>query len=164
VIWQKTGALGLEANILSVDEAYRVTLPQSLCRQSDWISGDQPHSAWLLLGNSGRCRLLSATEVESDPTLQSLQARTTLELTEPSHNPLEFQDEVSAALAFRLMAVEITPRKPGWRLTLPRPVAAIMNIRPKDSDVAALFLQKHIELWTIEALRSAVNMPLTQII
>jgi hypothetical protein len=87
-----------------------------------------------------------------------------LELTEPSHNPLEFQDEVSAALAFRLMAVEITPRKPGWRLTIPRPVAAIMNIRPKDSDIAALFLQKHIELWTIDALRSAVNMPLTQII
>jgi hypothetical protein len=47
---------------------------------------------------------------------------------------------------------------------LPRSIATIMQIRPGESDIAAVFLQGHIELWTIETLRSSVTTPLTQII
>lgn len=162
--WQKTDGSELETLILSVDESYRITLPQSFCKRISWIAGDQPHNGWLLLGSPGRCRLLSAAEVDVDPNFQSLRARIATELNAPSPNSLEFQDEASAALALRLISVEITPRKPGWRLTLPRPIAAIMHIRPRESDIAALFLQGHIEIWTIETLRSSVTTPLIQII
>ena len=161
--WQKTVEDNLAA-ILSVDESYRITLPQSFCKRVGWIDGDQPRNGWLLLGSPGRCRLLSGTEADSDPNLQSLRSRIMAELSIPNPNSLEFQDDPLAALALRLVSVEITPRKPGWRLTLPRVIAAIMHIRPKESDIAALFLHKHIELWTIETLRSAVTAPLTQII
>jgi hypothetical protein len=39
-----------------------------------------------------------------------------------------------------------------------------MRLRPGESDVEALFLHGHIEFWTIEALRSAVTVPLTDIL
>jgi hypothetical protein len=49
-------------------------------------------------------------------------------------------------------------------LTLPKAIAAIMQIRPGESELAVWFLHGHIELWTIETLRSAVTTPLTEII
>lgn len=154
----------LESYILSVDESYRITLPLSLSKRTSWISGEQSHGGWLLLGSAGRCRLLSGAEADTDPDLQSLGTKIALELGVQSTNLLEFQDEVAAALALRLVPVEIKPRGPGWRFALPRTIAAIMQIRPKESDVVALFLQGHIEVWTIETLRSAVTPQLTQII
>ncbi len=116
------------------------------------------------MGSPGRCRLLSSTEVDKEADFQSLRARIDAELNAPSTDPLEFSDEVSVGLALRLMSVQIKPPDPAWRLTLPKPIASIMQIRPGESDVAALFLQGHIELWTIETLRSAVTPPLTEII
>jgi|SRR5271165_1749245 len=154
-----------EANILAVEASYRIRLPQLLCKRLSWIVGDQPLTAWLLVGGPGRCRLVSAAEVDSDPALQSLEARIAEELDAPSTNALEFQGEVSVALIVRLVQVQLTRHKTsGWRLTLPRPIAAIMQLRPSESSIAAFFLQGHIELWTMETLRSSVSTPLTEII
>jgi hypothetical protein len=116
------------------------------------------------MGSPGRCRLHSGAEVDNDTNFQSLRARIDAELNAPSTNALDFSDEVSVALALRLVSVQITPPEPGWRLMLPRSIATIMQIRPGESDIAAVFLQGHIELWTIETLRSSVTTPLTQII
>jgi len=153
-----------ESSILSVDKSYRIKIPESLVRRVGWITGDKPHAGWLLMGGPGRCRLLSAGEVDNHPDLQSLRARIEAELNTPSTNAFEFHDEASVGLALRLVPVQITPPEPGWRLTPPRPIAAIMQIRPGESDVAALFFQGHIEIWTIETLRSSVSTALTQII
>ena len=154
----------LECSILAVGKDLRVKLPQSMLQRTDWIAGEEPVNGWLLVGGPGRCRLLSAAEVDHDPSYQALRARIAAELAAPNANALEFHDEVSVALALRLVPVRIAPPKPGWRLTLPGPIAAIMQIRPGESDIAALFLQGHIELWTIETLRSAMAVPLTEII
>ncbi|HLM80240.1 MAG TPA: hypothetical protein VK302_06365 [Terriglobales bacterium] len=154
----------LECSILAVGEDLRVKLPQSMLQRTDWIAGEEPVNGWLLVGGPGRCRLLSAAEVDNDPSYQALLARIAAELSAPNANALEFHDEVSVALAVRLVPVRIAPPKPGWRLTLPGPIAAIMQIRPGESDIAALFIHDHIELWTIETLRSSVTPPLTEII
>jgi len=154
----------LEFAILRVEESYRIRLAQPLVRRVAWIAGNEPVSAWLLLGSPGRCRLLSASEVGGDPHLQSLKTRIAAEANTRSTNPLDFHDEVSVALAARLMEVQITPPEPGWRLTLPRPIAAIMQVRPKESDVAGVFVQEHIEVWTMETLRSSVARSLTDIL
>lgn len=109
--------------------------------------------------------MLSAAEVERDTALQSLKVRIAEELDAGSTNALEFQGEVSVALIVRLVEVQLTHHeKSGWRMTVPRPIAAIMQLRPSESSLAAFFLQGHIELWTMETLRSSVNTPLTEII
>jgi hypothetical protein len=147
-----------------VDESYRIILPQPLLSQVHWITGSQPINAWLLIGNAGRCRVLSAAELETDPDLQSLQSRIVDELTPSGSGLLEFRDAISATLPLRLIPIKIKRHGPRWRLALPRHVAAMMQLRPQESDIAALFLDEHIELWTIETLKAAVNTPLTQII
>src|SRR5271167_4933129 len=120
-----------EANILTVEASYRIRIPQPLCKRLSWIVGDQPLTAWLLVGSPGRCRLVSAAEVDSDPGLQSPKARIAEELDARSTSALEFQGEVSVALIVRLVEVQLTHHeKSGWRLTLPRPIAAIMQLRP----------------------------------
>jgi len=153
----------LEAGIIRVDKSRRIVIPQILCSKLPWITGDHPLPGWLLLGSPARCRLLSTTEVDH-ADLQALQSRIMAEVSAPSGNALLFQDDESAALALRLIEVQLTPPEPGWRLVLPRHISAIMGLRPGESDIAALFLRGHIELWTIEALKLAVSTPLDQIV
>jgi hypothetical protein len=162
--WQKTAFINAELHILSVDESYRVTLPKTLCDRANWQTGDQSLNVWLLLGGPGRCRLLSGPEVENQPTVQSLLQRISIEIDTLGANPLEFRNEASAALPLRLVHVEALPRGSGWRLALPRPIAAIMQIKAKEGELAAMIRQGYIELWTLQALRSAIEPLLTEIL
>jgi hypothetical protein len=153
-----------EFPILAVGKDLRIKLPQSVLQKVDWIAGKQPVDGWLLVANPGRCRLLSAAEVDNDPALQALLARIGSEINAPVVSALEFRDDASVALALRLMPIRITPPAPGWRLTLPTPIAAVMRIRPGESDVAAMFVQGHIEFWTMENLRVAMTQALSDIL
>src|SRR5437879_168274 len=126
----------LENHILRVEESYRIRLPQPVLRKVGWIAGDRTLDAWLLVGSADRCRLFSASEVETDPELKVLKLRIASELETAGASSLEFRDEASLMLALRLVSVQITPPEPGWRLTLPRTIAAIMQLRPKESEVA----------------------------
>lgn len=154
----------MECTVLKVDQDYRIFLPQAILRRVGWILGDAPLSGWLLMGGPGRCRLLSSAEVDSDASCRSLQVAIGEELELPADGVLEFRDEASVVLGLRLQPVEITPRGPGWRLTLPRVLAAIMQLRPKESSVALLFFQEHIEIWTLETLRASLTVPLSEFI
>jgi hypothetical protein len=164
--WQKAAEAkaNSELYVLAVDESYRITLPKLLCDRVPWIGGDQPIGMWLLVGGPGRCRLLSMAEAENQPALRSLAERIAAELNSPGENPIEFHDDASTALPFRLAQVEAMPRGLGWRLAFPRAVAAIMGIRAKGSEIAAMLRQEHIELWALETLRSATLPPLTEIL
>lgn len=77
---------------------------------------------------------------------------------------LEFADDASVGLTLRLAPVQLTPPKPGWRIAFPRYIAAIMQIRPDESEVAALFIEGYAEFWTLEALRSSFAVPLVDIL
>src|SRR5882724_10920652 len=101
--------LKAEGHIVKVEESYRIRLPQSFIHKIDWIMGDQPISAWLLVAGPGRCRLQSSSEVDNQPEFKSLRERITAELRMHMTNPLEFQDKTSVALTLRLLAVEVTP-------------------------------------------------------
>jgi hypothetical protein len=154
----------LEYSILRVEASYRIRLPVPLLRRAGWVARDQPLDGWLLVGSPGRCKLLSVSDAENDANFQALLARISAELGIASTNSLAFHDEPSVALALRLVPIQITPPEPGWRLTLPRPIAAVMRITAGKSDIAALLFQGHIELWTIETLTSAMSIPLTELI
>ena len=154
----------IEYYIVRVDTSYRVRLPVTLLKQGGWATNTQPIEACLLVGAPGRCRLLPAPELKNDPALQKLQARATAELTSRNANSLVFGDDSSVALALRLQLVKLFPFETAWRFTLPRSLAAVMQIMPGKSDIAALFLQGHIELWTIATLASAMSTPLTELI
>jgi hypothetical protein len=154
----------MELQILKVDRDYRIVLPQSFVQHASWITGDQALTGWLLVGIAGRCRLLSPAELDTDQDLQSLRTRIVADRNTQNSSALEFHEERLVVLPLRLVAVQITPPGPVWRLKLPKPIAVILQIRPGESEVAALFVQDHIELWTIETLRSSMITPLTQII
>src|ERR1039458_170522 len=105
----------MECTIVKVDQDNRILLPQGLLRHAKWITGNEPLSAWLLVGSPGRCRLLSSTDVEDDATCQILRATVDAETIQPTVAASEFRDEASVALGLRLLPIEITPRGPGWR-------------------------------------------------
>lgn len=160
----KYGTNGIvECLVVAVDKSYRITLPQPFVQRVGWIAGGQPVEAWVLLGNRGRSRLLSSAEAINDPDVQALQEKIA-ETSVQNLSLLEFQDEDLAVLPLRLLQVQIRRRGQGWRLALPTPIAAIMQIRPAKRGIAALFLQGHIEFWAMEALRAAGSKPLTEIV
>jgi hypothetical protein len=151
-------------SILAVEASYRIRLPQPLCKRVDWIIGNGPVAGWLIVGSPARCRLVSSAEADTDPDLQSLKTRIAEESRAES-GLLEFRDEALEALSLRFTQIHITRHKTsGWRLTLPRHVAAIMKLRAGESDVAARLVQGHIEFWTIDLLVSSMSTPFLQII
>jgi hypothetical protein len=154
----------MECTILKVEKDYRIFLPQSLLRRAGWISGSKALEAWLLVGGSGKSRLMSAAEFEKDPACLSLKAAIEMEAGKPAGSGIEFRDDALVALGMRLFQIEITPPGPGWRLALPRTLAAIMQIHPGETSVALLLLPHNIEIWTLETLRASVNVPLAEII
>ncbi len=154
----------MECSVQKVDKDYRIFLPQAVLRRAKWISGDSPLEARLVVGSAGRCRLLSLAEFEGDAGCRALRDAIEAEADRPTSGAAEFDDEDSAVLGLRLLSVEITPPGPGWRLALPRALAAIMGVQPKESSVAVLFLQDRIEIWTLETLRAGVATPLTELI
>lgn len=154
----------VEHHILRVDTSYRIRLPIALLKHGGWATTAESIEAWLLVGTPGRCRLLPASKLKSDPALQNLHARITAELTSPNPDSLVFGDESSVALPLRLQPVKLFPFETAWRFALPRVVAAVMQIVPGKSDIAALFFQGHIEFWTIATLASAMSTPLAELI
>ena len=154
----------MECAISKIDEDHRILLPPSLLRHAEWITGNEPLSAWLLVGGPGRCRLLSSAEVEDDAGCRMLRASVDAGAAQSTAVASEFRDEASVALGLRLLSIEISPRGPGWRLAIPKTLAAIMQIQPRVSSVALLLSQAHIEIWTMETLRTAVAVPLAELI
>jgi hypothetical protein len=154
----------MECAVQKVDKDYRIFLPQALLQRAKWISGDATLKAWMVVGNPGRCRLLSSVEFEGDASCKALRDAIDAAAGRPIGSLIEFDDEPFAAMGLRLLSIEITPPGPGWRMTLPRELAAIMEIRPKESSVAFLFPQQRIELWTLEAVRASLAFPLSGLI
>jgi hypothetical protein len=128
------------------------------------MTGVQPLDGWLLVGSADRCRILSSGELDSDPELQKLQSKITDEMSISSYRFLDFRETRIAALPLRLVPIEVNRYGSRWRLVIPQVVAVSMRIRPAQSDVAALFLDGHIELWTIEILRTAFDHSLSQLL
>jgi hypothetical protein len=117
-----------------------------------------------VVGGHGKCRLLSLAEFESDPGCLSLRAAVEADNERLAGSAIDFRDDAEATLALRLFQIEITPPGPGWRLALPRSLAAIMQIRPKEDSVALLFSRHSVEIWTLETLRASVTVPLAEIL
>jgi hypothetical protein len=128
------------------------------------MTGVHALDGWLLVWSADRCRILSNNELDSDPELQKLQANITNEINTSSDSVLDFRAASLVALPLRLVPLEIKRYGPRWRFVIPQIVAVAMKIHPTESDVAALFLDGHIELWTIEMLRAAFDHPLSQLL
>ena len=154
----------MECTVLKVDQDYRIILSPAHLKRAGWAPGSEPLKGWLLIGGPGRCRLLSSAEFESDPGCLSLRAAIDAEPDRSAGSIIEFRDEASVVLGLRLQPVEITPPGPGWRLAFPKTLATIMQICPKETSVALLDLQEHIEIWTLELLRASATKPLTEIL
>ncbi len=109
--------------------------------------------------------MLPSAEVDASPELRALAARIAEQASDRSSSIVEFHDEASVGLTQRLVEIQMTKHTTsGWRFTLPRVVAAIMQLRPEASELAVLLVQGRVELWTLETLRAAVSQPLPDIL
>jgi hypothetical protein len=156
-------AESLQPTTVSVDRSGRIVIPQSWCAYAGWIHGTDPLNAWLLMGELGRYRLLSDADVEAHSTLRGLRAKISESNETTKSDLIEFEDEAFATLPLRLASVQLSPPRPGWRLTLPRAITTVMDVRPGEDEVALLISKGHIEIWAIEKLKSALRTPLADI-
>ena len=154
----------VEPVLMNVDRAGRLVIPRALCDLVGWISGSEQLGGWLLMSSPGRYRLLSAAETEGDPDLARMGARIAGKAAKTEGTMLDFEDDASAVLGFRLMAIQLSPPPPGWRLTLPGAIAKLMHVRSAESEVALLVSDGHIEIWSLENLRSALSAPPSEIV
>lgn len=131
----------MEYSVLKVDRSCRIFLSQNILERAGWVVGDRPLKGWLVVGGPGRCRLLSAAEFEVDKGCLALKAAIDAELDRPGSSAIEFRDEARAVLGMRLIQIEVAPPGPGWRLSLPRALLEIMEIRPAETLLPCSFFR-----------------------
>ena len=61
------------------------------------------------------------------------------------------------------MQISIAPHLEGWRFTLPRVIAAVMQIQAGETEIAGLLAQGYVEFWTMQTLRNSFAVPLADI-
>jgi hypothetical protein len=139
----------------TADAYNRITLPKHFSDRISWLTGTDVQ-AWLLLLASGRYRLLSDEQVQSDPQLEPVRILivegTPAIAAEPSH----WQNLKDAAVVARLVPISLTHSKQRWRISFPRELKALA---PPDCDgkafSALLSLDGYFEIWYTDVLRRA---------
>ena len=151
-----------EHSLLKLTIDYRLVIPKPRLEQAGWVLEDRPVPGWLLGAGAGRWRLLSETQARHDAEWVSLKAKIDADAEDEPGSVIDFVDDSAAALPFRFFQIELTPPKPGWRFTFPRLLASIMGLRPDESSVLLLIIQKRIELWTLETMSRSFATPLRE--
>jgi hypothetical protein len=154
----------MESTLAKVGKDSRILLSTALLKRAGWAPGDAPMKGWLIVGSPGRCRLVHSSDFESDSSCLSLRNAIDEETAREPGSLIEFRADSLVALAMRLLPIEVTPPGPGWRLAIPRELGAIMGILPNETSVALLLVDKHIEIWSLETLRSSTETPISELI
>jgi len=152
----------LEHAIAKIEKDYRVHVPKGLLSIVGWLP-QHTNEASLLVGHSGRCRILSGTEVLTDPACQRLRDEIASSIEEPLDSVISFREDSITALPLRLLPLDLVPYHGGFRITLPRLVISIFQASPGQDSVALLVSQGHVELWSLQTLRVALNSQLDQL-
>jgi len=152
----------MEFTLLKVDRDYRVIIPVAALRSAGWVVVEDAIQGWLLLGESGRLKLITPERAQVDSEFQSLRRYVEEQAGRPIESAIYFRDPSLAILGLRLIPIEITASGPGRRLKLPRVVAAAFDIAPGVSSVA-LIADQEIEIWNLETFRSSIAAPFPEL-
>ena len=152
------------AQFKTVDKSGRVIIPQHFCDKLGWITGGSPIEACLLMGGTGRLRLLSHEEASRDPDIASIRSRISATADEARGRVVEFESAPLVALTVRLADTLLSPPPPGCRLTLPKVLLDILVISRTESQVVMTMSKGYIEVWTTDVLNEALSAPLDQIV
>ena len=153
----------MEYALVKIEKDYRIHVPKTLLSSISWVP-ENNKGAHVLVGDSGRCRLLCGAEVENDPDCRRLREEIGAVLEEPLSSVLNFRVESVTALPLRLLPVDIFPHGVGYRMTLPRLLTGILQVCPGKDSVAVLVNQAHLEIWSLETLRIAVTTRLEELL
>jgi hypothetical protein len=148
-------------------EAGRIRLPGRFAQRLKWVQGGEPIEAWLLMIRPGRYRLLSREQVDSSVRLKALAEQIyNPPEPDPETEPFEAESSASAALSARLLPARLSPRGPGWRLTIPKNALGLVRYETVDIDntLFLLFSDGYLEVWSPEAVADAAAAPPDRVI
>ena len=152
---------------VQVDKAGRVRLHDVYAEQLAWLQGKDAVDAWMLVVEVGRYRLLSDKQVDESARLRAVaESVSRPQPPDPEIEPFQAEDSSSAALGARILRVRLSPRGPGWRLTLPKDPVGLFGRPAKNTDgiVYLLFSDGYLEFWSIDHLVESMRAPLDQVI
>lgn len=145
--------------VASVLDGERIYLPASFARQAG-LRGDHSIDCWLLVVSSGRYRLLVKTAVSDSKDFARILQR--VERVVEAGDVLDGTGTNSQpALRARLISCPASPRKSGWRVSLP---TAALDLVPENEDRSRVFLlvvAGFVELWFPDTLRKALTEPIS---
>jgi hypothetical protein len=156
--------LSIKTNLVkvSVEGSKRLVIPRRVSEDISWMEGNESILAWLLVLEGGRYRLLSDEQVRTDALLEPVRSLVVAGKVEDPVEPSFVQVADRAALAVRLLSIDIKPSNSSWRFTLPE---AIWILKPDDCNanyfVMLLAIEGYWEIWHPEVLRRAASTPLS---
>lgn len=142
---------------VTADAGNRIVLPKKLSERIEWLIGAGPLTAWAFLLCPGRIRILSDEEVEHDPTLEPIRAMILKDGdSPPKAEPTIAQDPWYAAFIARLIPIEVSRPKTGWRLLVPRSFEAYLPTPYDRRAFSVVFSEGYLEVWQTGLLSSVL--------
>lgn len=119
---------------------------------------------WLLVVSPGHYRLtlqLQKEEVKGDlaDILEALEAAKM-----PGDLLTGTDNDPKAAIVTRLIATTVSPKKGGWRLTIPKVARRLAPSGDSAKFVFLTVLAGYIEIWFPETLKQAVSVPISELL
>ena len=144
----------------SADASNRIAFPKHLSDRTLWIQGPGTLDAWVLLVSSGRYRVLSDQQVQSDPQLEPVRSMILEGKSAAPTEPALAEEPRRASIVARLVPTTIAPPGPGWRISFPK---VFDEFAPSDCNRKAfsiLFsLEGYLEIWYTDVLRKFASLP-----
>lgn len=139
----------------------RIRLPSGFAERAH-LAGDESIACWLLVVTVGRYRLVPQPAGSATGTLGRI-----LEQWEEAGAAGDVLDSAGsnerAGIRARLISTRLSPRGPGWRITVPKEAKLLVPTGEDRSFVFVLVVAGFIELWFPDTLRRALSMPIAEL-
>lgn len=151
----------LESDLTSVDlDGERIRLPAHLADKAG-LSGPVGKKAWLLVMAPGRYRLVTKTPEEDSDLSRLIQYWKELGET---GSALDVIDSSRAAMRARVIAIVVSPPPPGWRISLPKALLALVPKTEDRSRVLVFPVAGCIEFWFPDTFKRFGSTPFSDLL
>jgi hypothetical protein len=138
----------------------RIRLPQHLASHLGWLQGSEVLDVWLLVAELGRYCILLEQDFERNERLRELRERV-YSAEEINANEALIATAETASWSARLLPTVVSPRGPGWRLSVPAEVPPA-GLTEEGEVIYLTASRDRLEIWSRKRLEELLQVPISK--
>jgi hypothetical protein len=140
----------------------RIRLPQHVTDQLRWLQGADVLHVWLLVAEIGRYCIFCEHDFERNARLRELRDKMNQQKEADDELENRLESAEAASLSARLLPTVLSPKGPGWRLSIPADLPPI-GTAEEGTIMYLTVSRERLEIWSRHRLDQLLQTPITNI-